>query len=223
MNRARAIFGLALVAIGVIFFLDAMDILSPWSVIRRWWPVILIALGLTALLGRPRSLTGGGVLIAIGAVLLLATLDILDVALWQLIIAMLFISAGFSLVIRGFGGGGAADRSDDVRIIGVLSEQRVRSESMSFRQASLTSILGEVTLDLRNATLDPSGASVDAFCMLGDVKIIAPRGWRIHVNGIPVLGEFDDETEPQPDLPENAPELTITGVSLLADVDVRHG
>jgi hypothetical protein len=24
-------------------------------------------------------------------------------------------------------------------------------------------------------------------------------------------------------LPENAPELTITGVSLLADVDVRHG
>jgi predicted membrane protein len=222
MDRTRALLGSLLVLAGVVFLLDAADVIPARDILSGWWPVALIALGLFVMFGSPGSLTGGGILAAIGAVLLLATLDIIEISLWQLIIPLILIGAGLSLVIRGISPGGKADRSNRVNLMGVLSEQRIRSESGRFQRASLTSILGDVNLDLRNSTLDVSGAEVDAFCLLGDINIIVPRGWRVHVQGMPILGDFEDKTDHEQHLPHNAPELTITGVSILADVQIKH-
>lgn len=221
-DRSRAFIGVLLVLGGVIFLLDAADVVPARSILSDWWPLVLVLLGLYSMFGSPGSLTGGGILTAIGAILLLATLDIIDIPLWQLIIPLILIGAGLSFVIRGLGGGGAADRSNRLSLMGVLTEQHVRSESANFTQASLTSVLGEVTLDLRNATLDPGGASVDIFCLLGEATVIVPRGWRVHLDGMPILGDFTDKTDHDQHLPHNTPEITITGVSILADVEIKH-
>ncbi|MEX2425454.1 MAG: DUF5668 domain-containing protein [Thermomicrobiaceae bacterium] len=223
MNRSRAVIGILLILGGIVFLLDAADVVPAGEILSDWWPLVLVALGLLAMFGSPRSWTGGGILVAIGFVLLMATLDILDVSLWQLIIPLVLIGAGLSLVIRGFGGGRAPDRNDRLNLFSAMSEQHVRSEAVAFRSASLTSLLGEMKLDLRGATLDPGGAQVDVFCLMGDLTVFVPRGWRITVNGVPLLADFQDETESQPDLPPDAPELSVTGVAILADVDVRHG
>jgi predicted membrane protein len=222
VNRSRALIGLLLIVGGVIFLLDAADVVPARNILSDWWPLILVGLGLFAMFGRPHSWTGGGILVAIGGILLLATLDIIDVTLWQLIIPLILIGAGLSLVIRGLGGRGVSDRSARVSLVGVLSEQQIRSEATGFRHASLTSVLGDAEIDLRNASIDPKGAEVDAFCLLGEARILVPRGWRIHVDGVPILAEFKDETEHPPELPYDAPQLNITGVSILGDVKVRH-
>lgn len=221
VDRSRAFIGALLILGGVIFLLDAADVIPARNILSNWWPLVLIALGLWSMFSRPGSLTGGGILTAIGAALLLATLGIIDIALWQLIIPLILIGAGLSLVIRGLNRR-KPDRSARVNLLGVLSEQHVYSESTGFKHASLTSVLGEVRLDLRNASLDPGGAEVDAFCLLGDVSVLVPRGWRVHVAGVPILGDFEDETDHEQPLPHNAPELTVTGVSILADIDVKH-
>jgi predicted membrane protein len=220
-NRSRIILGALLILGGLIFLLDAADVIPARDVLSDWWPLIIIGLGVLVLFGRPRSWTGGGILIAIGAILLLATLDILDLSLWQLIIPLILIGAGLSLVIRGISRG-LADRSNRVNLLGVLSDQEVRSTATAFEHAALTSVLGDVTIDLRQATLALNGADLDTFCLFGEVKIIVPRGWRIHVDGMPILGEFKDETEYASSLAHDAPVITITGVSILGDVTVRH-
>jgi hypothetical protein len=155
-------------------------------------------------------------------VLLLATLDIIDIPIWQLIIPLVLIGAGLSLVIRGFGWGGKADRRDVLNLVGVLTEQQIRSEARNFQNASLTSVLGDVKLDLRNATLESRGAHVDAFCLLGDLTVLVPRGWRVHMEGVPILGDFEDQTDHAQELPVDAPEIRITGVSILADIEIKH-
>jgi predicted membrane protein len=221
VDRSRALFGILLVLGGVVFLLDAMDIIPAGRLLGNWWPLIIVAIGAYMLLGRPGSNLGGIILLVSGGVLLLATLDILDIAIWQLIIALILISGGLSLVFRGLGGG-KADRSNQLNLVGVLSEQSTRSEATEFHNASLTSVLGEVKLDLRNATLHPSGAVVDTFCLLGDLKILVPRGWRVHVEGMPILGDFEDHTDHTQELPANAPEIRITGVSILADTEIKH-
>jgi predicted membrane protein len=221
IDRSRTLFGLLLVLGGLVFLLDAIGIIPAGSLLGNWWPVVLIAIGGYMLVIRPGSILGGMILVISGSVLLLATLDILEIAIWQLIIALFLISGGVSLVFRGLGSG-KADRNNQLALVGVLSEQKVRSEATNFESASLTSVLGEVRLDLRNATLSPSGAVVDTFCLLGDLSVVVPRGWRVHVKGMPILGDFEDETDHDQDLPSNAPEITITGVSILADVDIKH-
>jgi hypothetical protein len=76
-RRRRSLLGpLILIALGVVFLLNNMGILSwnVWEVIFRLWPILVIAIGLDLLLGR-RS--------ALGAVLaFLITLAILLGALW---------------------------------------------------------------------------------------------------------------------------------------------
>jgi hypothetical protein len=156
-NRSGALIGALLILGGVVFLLDAADVVPARSILSNWWPLILIGLGLFTMFGSPGSWTGGGILVAIGAVLLLSTLDVLDVSLWQLIIPVILLGAGLSLVIRGFGGRGNWDRNVRVNLVGVLSEQQIRSEATGFQHASVTSVLGDAEIDLRNATIDPKG------------------------------------------------------------------
>lgn len=221
LDRSRTILGILLVLGGLILLLASIGALPVGRLISNYWPLVLILIGGYMLVIRPGSMLGGTILVVSGGVLLLATLNILDIAIWQLIIALILISGGVSLVFRGLGSG-KADRNNELNLVGVLSEQKVRSEATNFESASLTSVLGEVKLDLRNATLSPSGAVVDTFCLLGDLSVLVPRGWRVHVKGMPILGDFEDETDHDQHLPSDAPEITITGVSILADIDVKH-
>lgn len=221
-ERGRIILGLVLLAAGGLFLLDAVDVIDAWSVVGSWWPAVLIVLGIVALVAQPRSLISGGILIVVGLVLLSATLNFIDISVWQLLIPALLIAAGLGLVLRGLYGGGTTDTSNSVTATSVLSEQRVNSRATAFKSATLTALLGDVTLDLRQAQLDHNGAIVDTFCALGDVNVVVPHSWRVRLEGMPILADFEDNTHQDYSPDEEPPTVTITGVSLLGDVEVKN-
>lgn len=220
-ERGRIVLGLVLLAAGGIFLLDAADVIGAWSTIARWWPAVFVVLGLIALLSTPRSLVSGGILVAIGAVLLTSTLNLVNLAIWQLAIPMVLIGIGLGLILRGYRPGGVADAANRVSSLVILGEQHVISRASAFRGGTLTAILGEVKLDLRQASIDPDGAVIDTFSSLGDVTVIVPANATVHASGMPVLGDFEDKTRPtNPDEPAG-PVITVTGVALLGDVTIR--
>ena len=73
----RFVAGGILVLLGVLFLLDNLDVVDAREILR-FWPVILIALGLTRLLAprRPEQITGGVVLLFLGGVFLLRALHV---------------------------------------------------------------------------------------------------------------------------------------------------
>jgi predicted membrane protein len=221
-ERGRIIFGLLLLGAGVIFLLDLADVVDAWNIVSSWWPAIFIVFGLIALLSQPRSLMSGGILIAIGAVLLVATLDILDVAVWQLAIPAVLIGTGAGLMFRGLRPSGTADHSNRVSSMVVLGENHINSRASAFKRGTLTSILGEMSLDLREASIEPSGAVVDVFSLLSDVKIYVPQDVLVHSNGMPILGDFEDKSSPVEAPADGRREITFTGVSILGDVEIRN-
>src|SRR5690554_588365 len=97
--------------------------------------------------GRAGTRTGGGMLVIIGGVLLLATTGLIDIPVWQLIIALALIGVGGSLVLRGYRGDDETARENDTTISVILDEQRVVSQAPQFRHASVTTILGETRFD----------------------------------------------------------------------------
>jgi hypothetical protein len=70
----KLVFGIVLLAVGVLAFVDAIDLWEP-RLLWRYWPVLLIVLGLSREIDvlRTRKGDGGFVLIAVGVWMLAAT------------------------------------------------------------------------------------------------------------------------------------------------------
>lgn len=221
MNAGRVFVGAALVAIGVLFILESNDVLDAGEAIGSWWPVALIGLGLFHALDRRRVTTGSAVLVVAGSLLLAITTDVFGSDAWSLAWPAALVFAGIWLV---FGWGHrSARRMPDVETVdglAVLSATRVATRSKAFRHASLTAVLGGVTLDLSEA-MPASGAVVDATAVLGSVTVLVPRGWIVEVRGIPVLGGWDDTTD-RTAIGSGAPRLEVRALVALGGLEVKH-
>ena len=79
--------------------------------------------------------------------------------------------------------------------------------------------MGGVDLDLSEAFLPPEGLTIDIVTMMGGVDIIVPDGVNAEVNGIPVLGGFDNKTGGRR-MP-GAPTLRVRGLAVMGGVDVK--
>jgi predicted membrane protein len=53
MNRSRMFGGFLLIALGLLFLLDSMDVMEFGEVIRTYWPLILIYFGVRSIAARP--------------------------------------------------------------------------------------------------------------------------------------------------------------------------
>ena len=96
-------FPILLISIGIFFLLRNIGALpgETWDVIISLWPVILIALGLDSLLTR-QGVVAPAFFIAIGAVILLNNLDIVQWNVWEVILNLwpvLIIAIGLDILV----------------------------------------------------------------------------------------------------------------------------
>ena len=103
----------------------------------------------------------------------------------------------------------------------VLGSARLATRSQSFRKASLTGVLGGVTLDLNEAKPVPGGAEVSVTSILSSVSILVPRGWVVEIRGLPLLGGWDD-TPAHPGVGACLPRLGAQALGVLGGVEVKH-
>jgi len=222
MNAGRVFVGSVLAAVGVVFVLEASDVLEAGETLGSWWPASIIGLGLFNALDRRRVTSGSAVLVLVGAVLLAITTDVFGADTWSLAWPIALIGAGAWLVL-GWGRRSVrrVPNIDTVDGLAVLSASRVATRSEQFRHASLTAVLGGVTLDLSEATPATTGAVVDATAVLGSITVLVPRGWLVEVRGIPVLGGWDDTTD-RSSVGSGAPRLEVRALVALGGLEVKH-
>jgi hypothetical protein len=106
-----------------------------------------------------------------------------------------------------------APDSNDVELVAVFEELDFRSTARALRNVRVETRFGGGLLDLRGATLDPSGATVDIEAIFGGGQLVIPDDWNVTtaISGIGGIGDGRDATDRAPD----APHLAITGRTLL--------
>ena len=222
MDLTRLLLGLVALAFGVVFLLDAAGAVDGDRVVDRWWPVLLIAIGVFQLLERPRSRTLPLILIGAGATLLLFTTDVAKGDPGPYVGPIILIAIGLAILGRWTTRTLPATGDDVVRGAGIFGGPRLASTSQQFRGAALTALFGGVTLDLRQARPVPEGATVTATAAFGGIDILVPRGWNVSVDGTPVFGGVEDKTDrsgpPEPD----APLLRVDAMAVFGGVEVKH-
>jgi hypothetical protein len=98
---------------------------------------------------------------------------------------------------------------------------KITDRSEHFTHANVSAVFGGATLDLRDAHIDGE-ASVDALALFGGVDVVVPRGWRVSLDGTPILGGFEDKTTGDGEPGEDAPVLHVHATAIAGGIDVEN-
>jgi len=142
----------------------------------------------------------------------------------QVVVALVALGAAGQLLARRktFGD----ETADEFAIATYLGGVERACEATSLRRGTVSVVLGGVDLDLREATLDPSGADLELSATLGGVNVTVPSNWRVVVEDRATLGGVEALVTDPEELPDDAPLLRVAagarlgGVSILTDAAV---
>ena len=224
-DLGRLLLGLSIVTLGVVLLLGSAGVLDAGEIIDRWWPLVIVAAGLLTLVERPPAMLRGVLVTLAGGVLLLFTTETVDESAWDFVWPVAIVAVGLVVLLRWRGRAlpGAAEAGDDVvRATAVLGGPHIVSTSPHFRGGWLTAFFGGITLDLRQARLDPGGATINATAAFGGVEILVPRGWRIALRATPILGGAEDKTDRSAPIDDDAPTLRVDAVTVLGGLEIKH-
>ena len=219
----RLIIGLAILAFGVLWMLDNMNILESEPILE-YWPLVLVFIGLSKL-SNPRANKGGPIVLMIaGAFLTFVNVTHYDVDIGDLIplgIALIGAKLVWDALGRRRAPTAISDPNDVVHSFALMAGIHHQNNSQSFRGGDANAIMGGVELDLRNASIrEGEAAVIDAFAMWGGVEITIPETWRVTPQVLPLLGGFDDKTaNPKSG---SGPELIVKGAAVMGAIVVKN-
>ena len=102
--------------------------------------------------------------------------------------------------------------ADEVDLVASFGPLDYRSTSSAFRGGRVETWFGGGVVDLRQATLDPMGATIEVNALFGGGNLVVPEDWNVEtrVAGIGGIGDG----RPQRERSSDAPTLRVEGIAL---------
>lgn len=225
MKRISSIiWGIVLVAAGVIFALNALNITDVDVFFDGWWTLFIIT-PCTVGLFTERDKTGNITGIAVGVFLLLCCQDILSFSvLWKLLVPAIVIIAGLKMVFTGLMGNRANDIINKLKSDGkepktgcaIFSGCDLTFDGEVFEGAELTAVFGGVNCNLNNAVITKDCA-IQASSIFGSIVILVPDNVNVKVSSNSIFGGISNKTAAH----KGAPTLYVSGVCMFGGVDIK--
>jgi predicted membrane protein len=191
--------GILLVAIGLLILLENLDVLDLGSFVTRWWPLLILLVGLWKLIvWGAQSLGTAVLLMIIGVLCLLATLNVIAwgeiFRLWPI----LLISIGTWILlrpVRHFSEKFRATEGEDADILdawALFGGADRRLTCQQFRGGKATALFGGINIDLRQAMLAEGEHALDLSAVFGGIDVLVPEDWDVWITGSPIWGGLED-------------------------------
>lgn len=221
---SKVIWGILLVAAGVLFALNALNITNFDLFFDGWWTLFIIipcAVGLFT----EREKTGNIIGIAIGVFLLLCCQDILSFSmLWKLLVPAIIVIIGLKMIFTGLFGNKANEIMVNIKQNGgepkvgsaVFSSCNLNYDGEIFEGAELTAVFGGAKCDLRNAVIDKDCA-IQATAVFGGIDILVPRNVNVKVSSNCIFGGISNKTSAQ----KQAPTIYISGTCMFGGIEIK--
>lgn len=101
------------------------------------------------------------------------------------LLGLVLLAARLTLKSRG------GPESDEIDLVTVLQGLHLRSHSSAFMGGSIVVVFGGAMLDLRRATLGPTGADLNVYTVGGATGIVVPPDWAVRVDARTWIGGLD--------------------------------
>ncbi len=222
-TMSRLVIGVSLIAAGLLFTLDNFGVIEIGS-LWTFWPLILVAVGVTKLLAR--SFLSGLALVTVGLLFLARNFGALHFRLSYLL-PLVFVFIGLRIVFAQRPGARSWDATANPG--GTLNEWAVfgggerRIISPSFQGGQANAVFGGFNLDLRESKMAGDRAVIDVFCFCGGGELRVPEDWNVILKVVPIFGGTDDKSRHVLSEPARVrKDLLVTGFILFGGLGIKN-
>ena len=205
MKQLRPIiWGIAIIALGVIFGGNALGLFNFNVFFDGWWTLFIIIPSAISLITEKDKLSSLGFLAA-GVILLLAAQNVFDYDVaWKAILAVFLIIIGLTIIVKT-----TFHNKNDQEVAKKVKEAEKDGKTMdsqmaifsgsdrtykdeTFQGSNLVAIFGGASLNLRHAKIDKDTV-IKAFTLFGGIDIIVPDDIKVKLKSGFIFGGFSDD------------------------------
>ena len=208
MKQAKSIiWGIAIIALGVIFGGNALGLFNINVFFDGWWTLFIIIPSLISLFTEREKFFSLAALAA-GIILLLAAQDVFSFEVaGKTILAVVLILVGLGLISKAIFGNKISkeiekkieekvkeledDKTADSQMAVFSGSDRVYKDEV-FSGSHLLAVFGGVDLDIRKAKFNKDTA-IKAFCLFGGIDIRVPEDVQVKIKSGFIFGGVSDD------------------------------
>jgi hypothetical protein len=103
----------------------------------------------------------------------------------------------------------------------LLSTRKTPGDVLQETNNTFVSLMGTNVIDIREGDLPPGPTEIDAVSIMGEVKILVPRGVSVRMNAFPIMGDCRVDRGVETQRFAGEPELIISGCALMGSITVK--
>jgi hypothetical protein len=213
----RLVIGLAIMLAGFLLAVDSLGLVDAGQVFR-YWPLALIAVGVTKLFGDACQRSGAFVWIVAGAALVALNLGWLS---FPRVAAIVLFLVGARIAWNALAprpAAPAAGGASSLDVVAILGGSK-RAVSGDVRGGQAFAFMGGCEIDLRRASMAKDEAVLDLSVFWGGVEVKVPEDWEVVNRGLAVLAGFVDNTR-HPAAAQKR--LVVTGWAIMGGVEIKN-
>ena len=128
---------------------------------------------------------------------------------------------GFGMLARQLFLGLGDETTGEFELVTIMEGKRFVGRAEDLWSGKVTTVMGGVELDLRDAMLSPGGADLAVFTVMGGVAMRVPDTWIVELDGRAIAGRHDARVAGRHVLPDDAPVLRVHARTYFGDLDIK--
>ena len=224
-NIKNILWGIILVIIGVIIGLNTIGITDIDIFFDGWWTLVIIVPCFIGLFTN-KDKTGNIIGLLVGVILLLGMQNIIDFNLiWKLLLPSIIVIIGLSLIFKNTFNSKINNEikklnnknTKDNEYCATFSGQRIDFPNEEFKGATLNSVFGSITCDLREAKIKED-VVINASSVFGGIDIIVPDDVNIKIKSNSNFGGVNNKKKNNEDKKYT---IYVNASCLFGGVDIK--
>jgi hypothetical protein len=103
----------------------------------------------------------------------------------------------------------------------IMGERRMQGDWLQGDKVGVFCVMGSVAFDFRDTVLPPGRIKLDAFCLMGDIRVTVPRGLPVKMSAFPFMADAKIGRDVERHIERGEPYLDISGFVMMGDIQIQ--
>lgn len=108
-----------------------------------------------------------------------------------------------------------------ITIGSIMGDRNMTGNWLSSDRVSSFTVMGSTKLDLRDVDLPPGPVRIEVYALMGETKVIVPRGLPVRLNVFAFMGESRASRDVNQQLKGATSWIEISGIAMMGSVNVK--